>query len=119
MQWENRATVKVTCHDRVFEISVRGEVDYDEDDLLQAAWAEAEESARPVTVVDLSQVTFADSGLLNALLEAWHQHRADGRELILLGPFRPPVERLFTLTGTRDHFTVTDSRAQAMRADGV
>ncbi|MEV0977617.1 STAS domain-containing protein [Streptomyces sp. NPDC049915] len=119
MQWDNRATVKVTCHDRVFEISVRGEVDYDEDDLLQAAWAEAEESARRVTVVDLSRVTFADSGLLNALLEAWQQHRADGRELILLGPFHPSVERLFTLTGTRDHFTVTDSRTRAMRADGV
>lgn len=118
MYRENRATVKVTCHDRVFEISVRGEVDYDEDDLLQAAWAEAEESERRVTVVDLSRVTFADSGLLNALLEAWHRHRADSRELILVGPFHPAVERLFSLTGTREHFTVTDSRARALRADG-
>lgn len=116
MQWESRATVKVTCHDRVFEITVRGEVDYEENDLLQAAWAEAEDAARPATVVDLSRVTFADSGLLNALLDAWRRHRATGRELILLGPFHATVERLFTLTGTREHFTVTDSRARAMRA---
>ncbi|WP_225823400.1 STAS domain-containing protein [Streptomyces naphthomycinicus] len=117
MQWESRATVKVTCHDRVFEISVRGEVDYEENDLLQAAWAEVEEAALPVTVVDLSQVTFADSGLLNALLDSRRRHRAAGRELILLGPFHPTVQRLFTLTGTLEHFTVTDSRARAMRAD--
>ncbi|MEU0336718.1 STAS domain-containing protein [Streptomyces sp. NPDC006193] len=117
MQWESRATVKVTCHERVFEITVRGEVDYEENDLWQAAWAEAEDAARPVTVVDLSEVTFADSGLLNALLDAWRRHRAADRELVLLGPLRPSVERLFTLTGTRDHFTITDSRARAMRAD--
>ncbi|MFH9671738.1 STAS domain-containing protein [Streptomyces sp. NPDC017405] len=108
--------MKVTCHDRVFEITVRGEVDYEENDLLQAAWAEAEDAARPATVVDLSRVTFADSGLLNALLDAWRRHQATGRELILLGPFHATVERLFTLTGTREHFTVTDSRARAMRA---
>ncbi|GAA3114435.1 hypothetical protein GCM10017687_29310 [Streptomyces echinatus] len=117
MQWESRATVKVTCHGRVFEIAVRGEVDYEENDLLQAAWAEADEAALPVTVVDLTQVTFADSGLLNALLDSWRRHRDAGRELILLGPFHPTVERLFSLTGTLEHFTITDSRARAMRTD--
>ncbi|MEU3828957.1 STAS domain-containing protein [Streptomyces sp. SID486] len=106
----------MTCHDRVFEITVRGEVDYEENDLLQAAWAEAEEAGLPVTVVDLSRVTFADSGLLNALLDSWRRHRAAGRELILLGPLHPTVERLFSLTGTLEHFTFTDSRARAMRA---
>ncbi|MEU2062542.1 STAS domain-containing protein [Streptomyces sp. NPDC013455] len=119
MHWESRATVQVTCHDRVFEITVSGEIDYDENDLLQAAWAEADDAGRPVTVVDLSRVTFADSGLLNALLDAWRQHQAAARELILLGPLHPTVDRLFSLTGTREHFTITNSRSRAMRANDI
>ncbi|MFF8905456.1 STAS domain-containing protein [Streptomyces olivaceoviridis] len=117
MQWERRATVRLTCHDRVFEITVRGEIDDDESDLLQAAWAEADDSARPVTLVDLSRVTFADSGLLNVLLDAWRRHRDANRALLLLGPLHPAVERLFSLTGTREHFTFIDSRARVLRAD--
>ncbi|MFF8942129.1 STAS domain-containing protein [Streptomyces sp. NPDC014864] len=117
MQHDSRTTVHVTRHPRVFEIAVRGEVDYDECDLLQAAWAEAEETALPVTVVDLSAVTFGDSALLNALLDARRRHSAAGRELVLLGPLHPAIRRLLTVSGTLEHFTVTDSRSTALRLD--
>lgn len=117
MQWDSRTTVHVTRHPRVFEIAVRGEVDYDECDLLQAAWDEADETALPVTVVDLSAVTFGDSGLLNALLEARRRHSAEGRELVLLGPLHQAIRRLLTVSGTLEHFTVTESRNAALRLD--
>ncbi|MDF3301478.1 STAS domain-containing protein [Streptomyces tropicalis] len=114
MQWHSRTTVQVTHHAHVFEIVVRGEVDYDECDLLHAAWAEADEQALPATVVDLSGVAFGDSGLLNALLAARRRHAAEGRALILLGPLQEAVRRLLAVSGTLDHFTVTDSRAAAL-----
>ncbi|MEV5427968.1 STAS domain-containing protein [Streptomyces sp. NPDC052701] len=113
MQSGSETTVRVTHHDRVLEITVRGDVDYDECDLLRAAWEQADEVALPTTVVDLSGVTFGDSGLLNALLDAERRHRDSARAFVLLGPLQRGVVRLLTLSGTLEHFTITDSRAAA------
>ncbi|WP_420036402.1 STAS domain-containing protein [Streptomyces sp. cg28] len=63
----------------------------------------------PVTIVDLRDLTWADSALLNALLHAQrHLRRADGR-LILRGPLQPVVRRLFDLTGTASYFTFAEA----------
>ncbi|MFG2606450.1 STAS domain-containing protein [Streptomyces sp. NPDC048514] len=118
MEWESGTTVLVAQHDRIFEITVRGEVDYDECDLLRAAWAEADEAALPATVVDVSGVTFGDSQLLSALLEAQRRHHTSGRSFILLGPLHDSVLRLLTVSGTLGHFTVADSREAALRTAG-
>ncbi|MGV9994800.1 STAS domain-containing protein [Streptomyces sp. NPDC003374] len=103
------AEVHVTHDDRMSRIVVRGEVDHEDSEDLQDALAAADRAGLPTTAVDLSQVRFADSMLLNALLEARRRHDADGRNLVLLGPLPPPVSRLLTLSGTADHFTVTDA----------
>ncbi|GEK01907.1 STAS domain-containing protein [Streptomyces sp. NPDC003388] len=117
MRWGSETTVQVARHARVLEIRVRGEVDYDECDLLRAAWAEADESDLPVTVVDLSGVTFGDSQLLSALLDAQRRHRARGREFVILGPLQEGLVRLLTISGTIGHFSITDSRDSALRSD--
>ncbi|MFJ7147223.1 STAS domain-containing protein [Streptomyces sp. NPDC100445] len=114
MQWESGTVVRVTRHRRVLEVTVRGEVDYDECDLLAAAWDEADERALPTTVVDLTGLTFGDSQLLRSLLDAHQRHRADGRAFVLLGPLQESVARLLTISGTREHFTLTDSREAAL-----
>ncbi|MEU1087976.1 STAS domain-containing protein [Streptomyces sp. NPDC005576] len=107
MTWDDEsATVRVTRQPDVFVIGVTGAVDQAERDLLSAAWQEAEEAGLPATVVDLSGVTFGDSGLLNELLLAEHEHRLRGRAFILAGPLRPQVRRLFAVTGTLDHFVL-------------
>ncbi|MEW1905246.1 STAS domain-containing protein [Streptomyces sp. NPDC086147] len=93
----------------VFIVIVTGEVDHDEDDLLDAAWEEAADAGLPATVVDLSGVTFADSTLLNTLLHAHDHHRANGRALLLAGPLQPVVQALFSHTGTLTHFTFVPS----------
>ncbi|MER7837091.1 STAS domain-containing protein [Streptomyces sp. NPDC096040] len=89
-----------------FVITVRGEVDYADVQGFEQAWEAADSAAMPVTAVDLTQVTFADSMLLNALIEARLRHRATGRELVLIGPLRPAISRLLTLTGAIDLFTI-------------
>nr|WP_229862958.1 STAS domain-containing protein [Streptomyces galbus] len=89
-------------------ITVRGEVDHDDTEDFVEAWAAADRAALPTTAVDLSQITFADSMLLNALLDARRRHADSGRELVLLGPLPPPVSRLLTVSGTLEHFAVAD-----------
>lgn len=113
MTWDESATVRVTRQPDVFVVDVTGTVDQGERDLLAAAWQEAEEAGLPATVVDLSGVTFGDSGLLNELLMAEREHRRHGRAFILAGPLRPQVRRLFTVTGTLDHFVVVGNAGEA------
>lgn len=98
--------VHVTRYEQVSLITMRGEVDHDDTDAVEAAFAEADQAAPCTTAVDLSQVTFADSMLLNALLDAHRRHRADGRDLILLGPLQPAITRLLSLSGTYGHIKI-------------
>ncbi|SEE28778.1 anti-anti-sigma factor [Streptomyces sp. 2231.1] len=101
--------VHVTRHEQTCVLTVRGEVDHDDAEDFEAAWEAADRAALPVTAVDLSQVSFADSMLLNALLGARRRHLADGRDLVVLGPLQPAVRRLLTISGTIDHFHVVDA----------
>ncbi|MBM9508691.1 STAS domain-containing protein [Actinacidiphila acididurans] len=89
-------------------------------------WEGSQEFARQVRdavdsggaglVVDLSAVAFADSSALHVLLEA-HRDLADGGgRLVLAGPLRPEVDRLFEVTMTAGHFEFADDVRAALRA---
>ncbi|MFH8798225.1 STAS domain-containing protein [Streptomyces sp. NPDC017936] len=101
--------VHVVRHEEVFVILIRGETDHDDVDEFEAAWDAADRAALPTTAIDLSQVTFADSMLLNALLDARRRHASAGRDLVLLGPLSPAVSRLLVLSGTLEHFRIADT----------
>lgn len=101
--------VQVRRSGQEFRIVLRGELDYDDLEDVQAAREAADEAGAATTVVDLFEVAFADSMLLNELLHARQQHQAAGRSLVLQGPLQPAVRRLLTLSGTYDHFTITDN----------
>ncbi|MFE9448043.1 STAS domain-containing protein [Streptomyces sp. NPDC006739] len=112
-----RLRVHIDRREQAFVLIVRGEVDYQSAEDFEQAWEAADRAAMPVTAVDLAEVTFADSMLLNALIAALHRHRADGRELVLIGPLRPAVRRLLTITGTMELFTITGTRPDGDGAD--
>lgn len=109
--------VHVTRHEDTFVITVRGEVDHDDEEDFVEAWAAADRAALPTTAVDLSQITFADSMLLNALLDARRRHADSDRAFVLLGPLPPPVHRLLTVSGTLEHFAVADMSSGAYPRD--
>ncbi|MGA5499420.1 STAS domain-containing protein [Streptomyces cinereoruber] len=111
---DSRAVVKVRAEVDVFVVTVSGEVDAEEKDLLQAAWDEADEVRLPVTAVDLSAVTFADSTLLDTLLEAQDRHHQCGRAFILAGSLANQVYFLFVQTGTLAYFTFATSVQQVI-----
>ncbi|MFI8194819.1 STAS domain-containing protein [Streptomyces sp. NPDC085946] len=114
MDWRSGAVVHVYAQLGVFVVAVAGEMDGDEKDLLTAAWDEAAVSKAATTVVDLSKVTFADSALLNSLLDAARRHRLKGSSLVLAGPLPHVIERMFAITGVMEHFTFADSLDQAL-----
>ncbi|MFJ6666029.1 STAS domain-containing protein [Streptomyces sp. NPDC091383] len=103
--------VHATRHEETFVITLRGEVDWDDAEDFEAARETADRAALPVTAIDLSRVTFADSMLLNALLALRRRHTSDGRDLVLLGPLHPAVRRLLVVSGVLDHFTISDTGA--------
>ncbi|KAA0934659.1 STAS domain-containing protein [Streptomyces apricus] len=97
-----------------FVIRVAGEVESDDDEAFEEAWDEADAQGLAVTVVDLSQVRFGNSGLLNELLRGRSRHLLAGRSFVVAGPLSPPVERLFSVTGVYEHFTFAQSLDSAL-----
>ncbi|MEV1025065.1 STAS domain-containing protein [Streptomyces sp. NPDC050264] len=67
------------------------------------------------TLLDLSDLTFADSTLLNLVLRAHAEHRAALRPFVLAGPCRSGVQRLFRITGVTDVLVLTATRSDGMR----
>ncbi|MCP9999481.1 MULTISPECIES: STAS domain-containing protein [Streptomyces] len=96
-------------------VRVSGEFDFDSAENLARALAPAPGDAPAGTVLDLSQVTFADSSFLHVLLRAAGEHRAAGTPLLLVRP-SPPVARLLEVTDTTGSFTFVDSVTAAASA---
>ncbi|MFI7237645.1 STAS domain-containing protein [Streptomyces cyaneofuscatus] len=115
MAWQSHALVHVREEQHALVVVASGDFDIDERDLLQAAWDEADERALPVTVVDLTGVTFADSSLLDTLLRAHARHHTARRRLVLAGPPPSHVLLLLTITNTLKHFTVAGSLTEALQ----
>ncbi|RAJ39971.1 anti-sigma B factor antagonist/stage II sporulation protein AA (anti-sigma F factor antagonist) [Kitasatospora sp. SolWspMP-SS2h] len=67
-----------------------------------------------VVVVDLSRTEFADSSALESLLVAHRRQQERGGRLVLAGPLRPVLRRLFHTAGTMEHFVFADDLAGAL-----
>src|SRR5690606_40253564 len=71
--------------------------------------------SRDCSSVLCSSDLFADSSLLNLLLEAQARYTAAGRRLAVAGPFHDAVRRLFDITGTAAHLPLTENARTAVR----
>lgn len=113
MSNEHMVTVREGA--QAFVLEVVGEIDADTVEALEEGMDRAWEAGAPVTVVDLSRIRFADSSLLNLLLEAQARYTAAGRRLAVAGPFHDAVRRLFDITGTAAHLPLTEDARTAVR----
>ncbi|MCB5164240.1 STAS domain-containing protein [Streptomyces bambusae] len=86
-------------------VVLAGELDQDTAQPLRTALADALSDGTPRIVVDCARLAFCDSTGLNILLKARAAAlEAGGR--VELAALRPPVDRIFAVTGARDLFTV-------------
>ncbi|MFI8826074.1 STAS domain-containing protein [Streptomyces sp. NPDC053431] len=96
-------------------LTVTGELDHDTAAPLREALVEQDGSGR--VVVDCSQLRFCDSTGLNVLLRARLRMLDGGGRLDLAG-LRPPVDRMFEITGARTVFRVYEDAAAALADSG-
>ncbi|MEV4949031.1 STAS domain-containing protein [Streptomyces sp. NPDC053755] len=103
-------------------LAVRGELDHDTADTLRAALDEqagavgdgaARGTGASRIVVDCTALTFCDSSGLNVLLRSRLQALEAGRSVELAG-LRPPVSRMFEITGARSVFRVYEDVSEAL-----
>ncbi|MCW5253633.1 STAS domain-containing protein [Streptomyces sp. SHP 1-2] len=107
------ARVAVTRTGGVRIARAGGEFDLDGTALLADALAVPGDEGAADTVLDLSDVAFADSAFLHTLLAARAAHRDAGRRLVLAGT-PPPVLRLLELTDVTRVFTLRDTVGEAL-----
>ncbi|MET9952218.1 STAS domain-containing protein [Streptomyces sp. NPDC006339] len=90
-----------------------GELDHHTAELLRAPLDRALDEGRTRLVLDCSQLEFCDSTGLNVLLGARLRAEAAGGGVHLVA-MRPPVARVFEITGADAVFTVHDSLDSAL-----
>ncbi|MEU5216664.1 STAS domain-containing protein [Streptomyces sp. NPDC020807] len=92
-------------------LALHGELDHDTVAPLRAALSERGGPVR--VVVDCSGLRFCDSTGLNVLLGARLRMMAEGGLVVLAG-LRPPVDRMFEITGARRVFRVYEDPGAAL-----
>lgn len=95
-----------------------GEIDHGSSGVLQTAIDSILEDGGPIILLDLTDVTYIDSGGISVLLATVRRLRGDGW-LAAINP-NPNVRRLFEIVGLKFDagFRVFDDRAEALRAAG-
>ncbi|MEU3606771.1 STAS domain-containing protein [Streptomyces sp. NPDC035033] len=108
--------VRATWGSETVVVAPSGELDHDTVEPLRTALEKHEDAAR--IVVDCAGLDFCDSTGLNLLLRARARALEAGATLDLAG-LRPPVDRMFEITGARQVFRVYADVAEALAADGT
>lgn len=100
-RYEQEGACKVaSCRaGNLWVITVSGDVDFTDTDLLSLAVAEALRTHDGAIAFDLSALAFCDSSMLNALLRLYAQRR----RVLLIG-VRAQTQRLLDVTGTASIF---------------
>ncbi|WP_051810348.1 STAS domain-containing protein [Streptomyces sp. NRRL S-378] len=90
--------------DSVRVVACAGEFDQDTVGLLQAT-CDREATSAKLLVIDVKNVTFADSSFLNTLIRLRNAH-----PLAVAGPLPDQLHRLLDLTGARHRFEMCDEQ---------
>ena len=92
-------------------VSLVGEADLTCSELREALTAEVARKPRLIAV-DLSSLTFIDSGALQMIVAAYQVLRRDGGTVVLVSP-PPAVARVLELTGISEMLPVCSSLEEA------
>ncbi|MFJ8825343.1 STAS domain-containing protein [Streptomyces sp. NPDC102467] len=107
--------IRVDQQGRVAVVTLHGEVDLNDLTEVVDTFAQVlSDTSTDTTLIDLSQVAFADSVFLNQILVTYSGHAAKGRPLALCGPLHDAVGRLLQITGTDAVLPLAADRPDAL-----
>jgi anti-anti-sigma factor len=108
--------IELTHQKRVAVVSFRDTIELEEQDEASLVLSTARtDTSTAATLLDLAELTFADSTLLNLILRAHAEHQQMPRPFVLTGPFHSGVQRLFEITGVTDVLNLAGTRDEGVR----
>lgn len=115
--------VRLDQQERVAVITPVGDVDLHNLADVEEVFAQVlSDTSTDATLLDLSEVTFADSTFLNQLIRTLSDHTSLARPLVLTGPLQSAVRRLLEITGIDTVLPLADTAhegLQRLRAVGI
>ncbi|MGY0021300.1 STAS domain-containing protein [Streptomyces sp. cg35] len=112
----DRQNIDVTHQERVAVVSFRNDLDLtDEAEAALALNTARTDTSSVGTVVDLADLDFADSSLLNLILREHAAHQSVLRPFVLAGPYHSGIQRLLEITGVNDVLVLTGTRSDGIR----
>ncbi|MEV1021095.1 STAS domain-containing protein [Streptomyces sp. NPDC050264] len=109
-------SIELTQRERVAVVTLRDDIDLEDGaevtDVFQRARTDTDTVA---TLLDLGELAFADSTLLNLILRARAEHDEVRRPFVLAVPAGSVVRRLFDITGVTDVLALADNQEEALR----
>ncbi|MFA3843685.1 STAS domain-containing protein [Streptomyces aureus] len=111
-----RGKVRLDRRERVAVITPFGDVDLHNLAEVEEVLAQVlSDTSTDATLLDLSEVTFADSTFLNQLLQTLSDHTSTARPLVLTGPLQSAVRRLLEITGTDTILPLADTAHEGLQ----
>ncbi|MFC8239198.1 STAS domain-containing protein, partial [Streptomyces sp. NPDC057284] len=108
--------VRLDQRERVAVITPLGDVDLHNLAEVVAVFAQVlSDTSTDATLLDLSEVTFADSTFLNQLIQTLSDHTSIARPLVLTGPLQSAVRRLLEITGTDTFLPLADTAHEGLQ----
>lgn len=94
--------------DGIWVVSSQGRLDQSLNQQLEQSIGELLDNNHQRFIIDLSEVTYINSGGLRCLVTAWRQSRAQGGDLVLCG-LNSRLEEIFSLVGFDRVFQIYSS----------
>ncbi len=101
--------------DGIWQVAVRGRLDQSQTPELNAMLIELINAGQYRLIVDLSDVSYINSGGLRCLVSAWRKARARDGNVILFG-LNDRLCEIFTMIGFDKVFEIFSTREEALSA---
>jgi len=110
--WQERLS------ENVWLVGLNGRLDQDLSPQLEERLVELLENGRSRLLVDLSGVTYINSGGLRCLVSAWRKARRQNGDVMLFG-LNVRLQEIFSIIGFDSVFKIFDSQEMAEAAFGT
>jgi len=95
-------------------VGVSGRLDHNQDQLLEETLQQLLDDGHYRLIIDLSQVSYVNSGGLRCLVTIWRQAREHGGDIVLCG-LNEHIANVFSIVGFDKLFLIYPDRAEAER----